>query len=940
MIIGLKQSAPAKLYSSKLRGRLRIVVLFLVSAVSLLAAVIAANRPADTNASAESLSVTSISPATGPTTGFTWLTIKGTGFPDKVKISDYEQIGLVAQWDGIDNTGQGDDKHDDSTTVWKDLIGQNDVTLNKALSSITSGGGWKDRGFKQTDNAFFQKDNFVGSATGEAGKIPIGNAARTIEVVYTTPYDGESWNSGYQWVFAYGTPSQNLRSWYVGQGLGHIFPVANYGNNCQIPFASVPGAQDRGKVQALQGTWDGTSLPDGRDGFVDGVDYSSYCHSGSDDLDFGNDRLVLGSYIDGAAGYIANNFTLNSFRIYNRALTQSELAANFQVDQNRFIAPPEVKIGGVTCTNLVVISATEMKCKTPAKPLGSYDVELTFDNQTITSPQQFTYQNFTLSSVSPNRGPETGGNVVSIFGANFPYVETGDYIQEGLVAQYDAINNTGQGDKFHSGSATVWKDLTGNGNDCVFENANFAWAENKIIPNGVGWTANCGATPSTAFAGEVTMEATLISKGAGLNEHMIAKNYTNSYYLLRGYSSGQSTTVVWINNQSYAAGTIFGNNTLVTLQGSFKNNGYAKIYHSGTLQSNTSVGTQTLPINTGDLYLGRAQINSLPIVNSDIFALRLYNRQLDDSEIQLNASLDQLRFLSPPTVTIGGQSCTNVAVISAAEIRCTAPAGTLGAANVTVTDSAGVYSDTLIDGYTYVDDFYVSAQSTNHGAAGDIITFAGKALNQVTAVTIDGNTCVATDPVIDISPTSYSCKIPAETDYTNNTKDIVFATDAYGAITLQQAWTYDTFMILDAVGAAAISLSLNPASQPEATADVTFSAQTNHARGYGVSVATHNSGVIYVDHPNDLYCSATAGYLPALTSGGANLATNSWAYKLSTASNWLAPSTLPQLLKSTDTHSVYGVPDQFALRFGAKINFLQPACTYTGAVLVTLLPNP
>ena len=47
--------------------------------------------------------------------------------------SSYVQSGLIAQWDGIDNAGTG--THDPNATVWKDLVGNLDMTL-------TAKGSW------------------------------------------------------------------------------------------------------------------------------------------------------------------------------------------------------------------------------------------------------------------------------------------------------------------------------------------------------------------------------------------------------------------------------------------------------------------------------------------------------------------------------------------------------------------------------------------------------------------------------------------------------------------------------------------------------------------------------------------------------------------------------------------------------------------------------
>ena len=47
---------------------------------------------------------------------------------------------------------------------------------------------------------------------------------------------------------------------------------------------------------------------------------------------------------------------------------------------------------------------------------------------------------------------------------------TDSYVEDGMVLYLDGINNTGEGDSKHSTSTTVWKDLSGNGNDAILQN--------------------------------------------------------------------------------------------------------------------------------------------------------------------------------------------------------------------------------------------------------------------------------------------------------------------------------------------------------------------------------------------------------------------------------------------------------------------------------------
>jgi hypothetical protein len=66
-------------------------------------------------------------------------------------------------------------------------------------------------------------------------------------------------------------------------------------------------------------------------------------------------------------------------------------------------------------------------------------------------------------------------------------------------------------------------------------------------------------------------------------------------------------------------------------------------------------------------------------------------------------------FTSGPTVTFGSNPATNVTVVSSTSLTATTPAGTAGAATVSVTNSDGM-SGAMLNGYTYVDPTAAAAR--------------------------------------------------------------------------------------------------------------------------------------------------------------------------------------------------------------------------------------
>jgi len=76
-----------------------------------------------------------------------------------------------------------------------------------------------------------------------------------------------------------------------------------------------------------------------------------------------------------------------------------------------------VKVGGVACTNLQVLSPTLVKAVTPAGAAGEASIAIVSSNATSLAPTPFTYVQLSISSVSPNQGIYSGGTAITITGS-------------------------------------------------------------------------------------------------------------------------------------------------------------------------------------------------------------------------------------------------------------------------------------------------------------------------------------------------------------------------------------------------------------------------------------------------------------------------------------------------------------------------------------------
>jgi phosphatidylserine/phosphatidylglycerophosphate/cardiolipin synthase-like enzyme len=88
-----------------------------------------------------------------------------------------------------------------------------------------------------------------------------------------------------------------------------------------------------------------------------------------------------------------------------------------------FVSGATVTLGGIAATNVVVTNSTTITATTPAHAAGGVDVRAAnSDGQSATLTGGFTYQTPpqpTISNITPNSGPTTGGTSVTISGTNF-----------------------------------------------------------------------------------------------------------------------------------------------------------------------------------------------------------------------------------------------------------------------------------------------------------------------------------------------------------------------------------------------------------------------------------------------------------------------------------------------------------------------------------------
>jgi len=211
------------------------------------------------------------------------------------------------------------------------------------------------------------------------------------------------------------------------------------------------------------------------------------------------------------------------------------------------------------------------------------------------------------------------------------------YVKDGLVLYFDAINNRGI-DQEHSSNAKVWKDLSGNNNNGTIY-GDPIWEENSLVFDGIDdylsvevGKLNSIEQGTIIIAGKLNNwgneNSTLFYKGNG-------SEWNNSHIIIarNGTSTLAMNTAVSNNRES----TQDSNTIAVTLEEKMQlamswNGTTLKNYKNGVL--NNTVNTPILPAQDSTIcYIGKG-LEENTMLNGSIYAIYIYNRELSEEEIQ------------------------------------------------------------------------------------------------------------------------------------------------------------------------------------------------------------------------------------------------------------------------------------------------------------------
>jgi hypothetical protein len=599
-----------------------------------------------------------------------------------------------------------------------------------------------------------------------------------------------------------------------------------------------------------------------------------------------------------------------------------------------------VTFGDAAATDISSPSTAAIQATTPAHTPGAVDVVAVVNGQKVTATDGYTYRP-TVSAVSPNFGPTTGGT--------------------GFGAAYDS-----------TGQITI----TGDG----FVDYTWGVTPEYIAANTIsGWenpqfTSYYSGDP---FGGTITYSHRSVG-----GDHDAWRAFDKVYRSSTTYNWGDSYssndpihTMTW----TLPAGKYIHVSNVTTINGqTYRNRGF-EVLAGGAAGPNASI-TGPYQLTDGslttnsvsalasaqDLWTNVVTLKVSSIWNTPYTGLQeayLFGEAVDLTGAGMTSyptyfSVSQLASPAASAVKIGGSDCVSFTVVSSSEIKCQPAAHSAGIYDVEVT-AGGITSAAQVspsdDDYDYIDPMIITeiAPSAGSEAGGSEVTITGSGF-------LSTHRAGATQPVVTFDPSG----TPANCDpisYTDNQIVCVTSAHSIGLVDvkvdngLQNYIMNDGFLyyelyieLASSQGGGKVSFAVLPT---DATGNSNFdilTAKTNLSTGYQLSMKTA---------ANTLVCSGldvcSSHWYSSIAASGA-LSDDSWGRQLNYLANpaeagqtnpakpsddaW-QPIPISNTVIYNKTNLDSGVTDaggdKFRLWYGAKASWFMPVTTYQRTVTIT-----
>ena len=582
-------------------------------------------------------------------------------------VGDYVQDGIVMHYDGIRNVG-ADKPHDSAATQWVDLAPGGGYAENKAC--VYGGNGyWSENAYVVRGNSCMETKNtpeFGNEFTLQiACDLDITSDDRTHPTIFYGEGNGKislymdrSW-SGQQVQSNLFWSTESFSGNSDGSRPQVAWPVGKYVN----------AAFDAKYMYIMPGT-DWSVCPKKW-----GMRQERPSPKPLPPLTY----FIGGRHVGGTSGG-RNYCSIGSYysvRVYSRKLTNTELVHNRAIDEIRFHGSAVLPY-----TNVVVASSAVPGAVGAEKP-GVYVV----DGAHVFTAAPITVGGNAYRPIGYSL--ETWDETASAWGAPVLYsqleytytvaedmpkvrltwrwrVEEGierydvhHYVQDGLLAHYDAIRNAGA-EQPQNKSASVWLDLSSAASQAtrglsIYAGDPGAWTSNAYVFVGESYFK---MDAPLALGSSFTIQ---IACGMDVDSFRTKREYPTLLYgfdnwlmqMDRKYdapSGTQGTNIYW-NTSSFDSGE---RPTMAWLDGRYINAAFSDTHmlwtHYADWSKRYTPVRKALNSVTGCKYIwgGKANLGEYYAMVGDFHSLRMYSRVLTNGELLRNRDVDDVRFFGLP----------------------------------------------------------------------------------------------------------------------------------------------------------------------------------------------------------------------------------------------------------------------------------------------------
>ena len=215
------------------------------------------------------------------------------------------------------------------------------------------------------------------------------------------------------------------------------------------------------------------------------------------------------------------------------------------------------------------------------------------------------------------------------------------YVQDGLVTQFDSIDNEGSGT--HNASAAVWRDLKGSASITLQGSAGWAGRYFDSTYETKQTIAGWPQYVRDSLTLETAMRIVKPSSSSSSLIRFVGRGDTDCFYLQNGH-------VYWYFGFAEGKRPHSGDHNYIgTISGYSGSDGYGIAFNGvvkDIINGRAALGWYNTDDGTGwfkgDMYLSQ-NANSL---QGHYYAIRFYDRSLSEVEMMTNAVIDKLRFFS------------------------------------------------------------------------------------------------------------------------------------------------------------------------------------------------------------------------------------------------------------------------------------------------------